>query len=150
MPLFRTVKITYFQPKPTKRKVGGQATSMKIIVWNAKLMSVSFIVRPTLLSRVLVNVIQAIFFILLVPFSFSFLAKKKKKMNKLSAWFIVEEKLETWLSIFFYLRDFFDSQGFSFFISYLKFFDSNFLLRRIMFKIINYRFFKTSLIVGFC
>ena len=34
-------------------------------------------------------------------------------------------------------------------VSYLKFFDSSSLLQRIMFKIINYRVFKTSLIVGF-
>ena len=58
-------------------------------------MSVVFLVRPTLLSRVLVNDFQAIFFILLVLFSFSFLAKKKKKMNKLEAWSIAKERLET-------------------------------------------------------
>ena len=74
--------------------MGGQATSMKIKGWKVKQMSVSFLVRPTLLSRVLVNDFQAIFFILLVLFSFSFLAKKKKKMNKLKARFIAEEKLE--------------------------------------------------------
>ena len=82
--------------KTHKRKVGGQATSMEIVVWFVKLMSVIFLVRPTLLSRVLVNDFQAIFFILLVLFSFSFLAKKKKKMNKLKARFIAKEKLETY------------------------------------------------------
>ena len=41
--------------KTHKRKVGGQATLMKLGVFFTKPMFDDFLVRPTLLSRVLVN-----------------------------------------------------------------------------------------------
>ncbi len=122
--------------------MGGQATTMKVKVCKMKQMSVVFLVRPTLLSRVLVNDFQAIFFILLVLFSFSFLAKKKKKMNKLKARFIAEEKLKALAIDKFFVTSFLIAKFFHCSISYLKFFDSSLLLQRITFKIINYRFLK--------
>ena len=91
--IYRIVKLQPTNQNPQTK--GGRASYLHI-GYNIKTkpMSVVFLVRPTLLSRVLVNDIQAIFFILLVLFSFSFLAKKKKKMNKLKARFIAKEGLE--------------------------------------------------------
>ena len=128
--VYRIVKNYKQLTKTHKRKVGGQATSMKTKIWKAQLMSVVFLVRPTLLSRVLVNDFQAIFFILLVLFSFSFLAKKKKKMNKLKERFIAKEGLKV-LAI-----DKFIILEISLIVGFI------FIFTRITFKIINYRVFK--------